>query len=106
MTLGSLLQNPEFSEKFVLQKLLCLFLNCSREELWIDVFRDIDDALFQKIKIAYHDYVVEKKPLEYVLGFVEFFGRKFLVNESTLIPRPETEYMITAVTEYCGMKDV
>jgi methylase of polypeptide subunit release factors len=23
-----------------------------------------------------------------------------MVNENTLIPRPETEYMITAVTEY------
>jgi release factor glutamine methyltransferase len=38
--------------------------------------------------------------MEYILGHVDFFQVPFIVNENTLIPRPETEYMITAVTEY------
>ena len=38
--------------------------------------------------------------MEYILGHVDFFWVPFIVNENTLIPRPETEYMITAVTEY------
>jgi methylase of polypeptide subunit release factors len=73
MTVGNLLQNPQYKEKFVMQKLLCLFLRCTREELWTDIERQLDDGLTQKILSAYDDYVVKKKPLEYVLGYVEFF---------------------------------
>lgn len=100
MKIGSLLQDPKYIDKFVVQKLLCLFLWCTKEELWIDVDKELDDDMVQKFVLAYDDYAVKKKPLEYVLGHVDFFWNEFIVNEATLIPRPETEYMITAVSEF------
>ncbi len=62
--------------------------------------KEVSDEIIQKTLTAYKSYVEDKKPLEYILGHVDFFGQEFFVNEATLIPRPETEYMITAVTEY------
>lgn len=99
MTIESLLQNPELKEKFTIQKLVCYFLDYTKEEMWLHINQEIEKEQEEKILKAYHEIVENQKPIEYALGFVEFFNRKFYVDENTLIPRPETEYMITAVTE-------
>ncbi len=38
-----------------------------------------------------------RRPLEYVLGYREFDGQRFAVNEATLIPRPETEILLEII---------
>lgn len=39
-------------------------------------------------------------PVEYITNRVEFFKRQFFVNESVLIPRPETEQIINMGLEF------
>lgn len=41
----------------------------------------------------------QNKPLSYLTGKKEFFSRTFLVSEGVLIPRPETENLVSAILE-------
>jgi release factor glutamine methyltransferase len=44
---------------------------------------------------------IEKdKPWEYIKGQTEFFGNKFFLNSSTLIPRIETEQIVEIATDF------
>ena len=42
------------------------------------------------------------EPLAYILGYREFYSRKFLVDKNVLIPRPETEAAVDFVLSECG----
>lgn len=44
------------------------------------------------------------KPLQYVLGYTEFYGYRIGVDESVLIPRPETELAVEKALKVC--KDI
>lgn len=42
------------------------------------------------------DYLklTKKYPIQYLIGYVNFYGYKINVNEDVLIPRYETEYLV------------
>lgn len=55
----------------------------------------------RRVDIAYARLELRKDrvPMAYILGYKEFFGRKFTVSPQVLVPRPESEDMIHLLLE-------
>jgi methylase of polypeptide subunit release factors len=73
VTIGALLADPKYPEKLILQKLFCAYTSCEREDLRSKMDEEMTDDLTKKMFDAYTMYARDKKPLEYLLGYVEFF---------------------------------
>jgi len=73
-------------------------LNLSRIQVALDPNTGIsvtDLEFLQKATINLKNNV----PIQYIIGETEFYGLKFFVNENVLIPRPETEELVTWILE-------
>ena len=57
----------------------------------------------EKIKKKYYLSIkrrTKREPVAYIIGKREFWSKDFVVNNSTLVPRPETELLIYKVIDY------
>jgi len=61
------------------------------------------DLMVDTGQVARFQAMVERRcrrePLAYIVGYREFFGRRFTVSPASLIPRPETESLVELALE-------
>ena len=76
--------------------LLADILNCKRLDLYLSFDKPLADNEVKNYREAIRKRGL-RIPLQYIVGNVEFFGLKFIVNENVLIPRPETELLVEQI---------
>lgn len=79
--------------------LLSSYLDVNPLELLIILDKEVDSDI-EKLYKSSLEALKENKPIQYVIGNVNFYGLKFIVNKNVLIPRFETEELVEQVVEY------
>ncbi len=72
--------------------LLSSLLNCTKSELYIK-----ENELTKQQSALFEHWIssrIQGVPAQYITGWTEFYGRRFNVNTSVLIPRQETERLV------------
>ena len=98
---------PEPEAKAIAFRLLDHYLEIPSYKYISDPYQELIPAPAQKnarstdqiALLSALDELVAGRPLQYVLGFTEFCGHRFKVGEGCLIPRPETEELVSRIID-------
>ena len=100
MNVSSWLKKAAISQISRLDAELLLAHALGKERVFLHAHPDYE--LSESEQEQADNYLERRKkhePVAYILGYKEFYGRKFLVSPDVLIPRPETEAIIDLAKE-------
>lgn len=83
------IKDAELSAELLLSDVCSL----NRQQLYSHFDDDLDLCKQQKF-LTYVNERLKNEPIQYILGYSYFYDLKIFVDNSVLIPRPETEYLI------------
>ncbi len=97
-TLGKLRKKflENINDPYLIDEFLCDELNLTRTNLILNInSRSFNISNNKRIKLNSDLKKIQKgEPLQYIVGFAKFYGRRFFVNKDVLIPEIETADMI------------
>lgn len=62
--------------------------------------REVDEHVVERYREVLRQRALGV-PLQYIIGYTEFFGREFRVTPAVLIPRPDTETLVEEALRVC-----
>ena len=89
------IKNPRLDSELLLSN----SLNISRENLLLNLNKKINSNECKVFKSLLKRRT-KKMPIAYILGYKDFWKSKFYINNSVLIPRPETELVVEEALNY------
>lgn len=75
----------------MLNKIIELGISKTEAEELIKISKNIEED---------YNKLLKQYPIQYLIGYVNFYGNKINVNENVLIPRYETEYLVEKTIKY------
>lgn len=105
-TYNSLLKEAEkkakkaMLEETAVKSLLLYASHKTPTELYVSLREEPTQEVIDEFNKLLDEYVIKKRPVQYILGFAYFYGYEILVNEDTLIPRWETEELASNILIY------
>ena len=80
-------------------------IGVSREFLLVNNNLSVSKKVIKKYKSAINRRI-NREPVAYIIGKKEFWSQNFAVNNSTLVPRPETEILIYKIINFFKNKKI
>ncbi len=84
--------------------LLCHVIKCDRAYLYTNKDYELEKSDYQRY-LNLIERRKQREPVSYITGEHEFMSLKFIVNNSVLIPRPETEILVEETIKYLSSKE-
>jgi len=94
-----------YSHELDAQIILSDIMKVKREFLITNSEINISKKIMKKYDIAI-ERRIKREPVAYIIGRKEFWSENFMVNCSTLVPRPETELLIYKVIDFFKKKKI
>jgi release factor glutamine methyltransferase len=88
------ISNPRSTTEIFLSSILSL----KRVELYLNKDRILTQPENEKLN-SYFQQRISGKPIQYITGEVGFFGLDFKIDPRAMIPRPETEVLVSEIVE-------